>query len=211
MPVGTFPLTPNWKLRRFKTWGHECIGAIFKAQFWKLNILDSQGWFRPDYLCLPAGMKLVPTMNTWKGIHRVFPQACIHHCLEHQVGLAPPGVPCSPSSPIILRKVRPSSWISPLPTAGFRPVLKTPERVSSSISLIEWGSKPAQELIAAGGCRKARDDSSPLPPREFGSCTVHQHCTDMKANPFCAPQAAESTDVGSWSIRTWGDIIWCFI
>lgn len=150
-------LTGSWGVLRSE--GMSALGPYSGHTFCKPNILDRQRWLRPDHLCLPVEVKLMPGMNTWKGIHSVFPQACIHPCLEHHVGLVLPEVLSCPNSPIILRKVGPSSWISLLHTVGFRHVLKTPERVSSSISLIQWGSKPAQELIAAGGYRKAWDDS----------------------------------------------------
>lgn len=41
--------------------GMNALGPYSGHTFWKLDILDSQGWFRPDYLCLPAGVKLIPT------------------------------------------------------------------------------------------------------------------------------------------------------
>lgn len=36
---------------------------------------------------------------------------------------------------------------------------------------------------------------------------THLHCTDLRANPFCAPQASESLDVGCCGIGTSVDIL----
>lgn len=45
LPVGTFPLTPCWKLRRFKTWGRECLGAVFRA-----HILETEYSWQPGMI-----------------------------------------------------------------------------------------------------------------------------------------------------------------
>lgn len=84
-------LTRDWGELRPE--GMNALGLYSGHTFWKPNILDSQGWFRPTISAFQ--LKLIPAMNTWKGIHSVFPQACIHPCLDNQVGLAPPRFPAA--------------------------------------------------------------------------------------------------------------------
>lgn len=48
--------------------GMNISGSYSGHTVWKTNILDSQEWFRPDYLSLPAGMKLIPAMNASKSV-----------------------------------------------------------------------------------------------------------------------------------------------
>lgn len=81
--------------------------------FWNLTILDSQGWFRPDYLsqlgrswCQPRTLR-----RAFIGyIHRLVSIPAWSSRLDWYL----PEVPSSPNYPVILWKVGPSSWISPL-------------------------------------------------------------------------------------------------